>query len=134
MARIKVGGDPENYMDAPQLAVGDDSVGGGGNFIAQLANALGIGQMVGKIGAKVSGKKSQAKAEKASTVEGGPIPPAPTPAGTSVIDSVETALASAPTTKDLMPAPGGMPQSQLTKPGSLKPVDPDVAFKPLFKI
>lgn len=49
MASIKVGGDPENYMEAPVLSVGGgkDSKGNGG-FIANLFDALGIHRQVAK--------------------------------------------------------------------------------------
>lgn len=41
----KIGGDAENYMDAPVLDVGGGKKGGGG-FLASLLNLLGVGHTV----------------------------------------------------------------------------------------
>lgn len=46
MARITVGGDPEGYMEAPQIQVGDS--GGGGSPIAAIFEFLGIHRNVAR--------------------------------------------------------------------------------------
>jgi hypothetical protein len=47
MASIRIGGDPESYMEAPQMQISDEK--GGLGFIAGLFNLLGIGEAVGKV-------------------------------------------------------------------------------------
>lgn len=47
MARIQIGGDPESYMEAPQMSVGGDGAGGP-SFIASLLDLIGIHRQVAK--------------------------------------------------------------------------------------
>jgi len=46
MASIRIGGDPENYMEAPQMTVTDK--GGGVSIIASVLDLLGVGRQVAK--------------------------------------------------------------------------------------
>ena len=53
MAQIRIGGDPENYMEPPTMTIGGDSGGGDGggdgvNFINGLLDLLGINRSPGE--------------------------------------------------------------------------------------
>lgn len=67
MSRISIGGDPESYMDAPQISVGGgEGGGGGGGFIASLLDLLGIHREVAK-GPKKSKKNEETTATSNTT-------------------------------------------------------------------
>lgn len=52
MVKIRAGGDPESYMDAPEISVGSDGPGGP-SIIASLLDLVGLHRQVAK-GPKVS--------------------------------------------------------------------------------
>lgn len=73
MARIQIGGDPEQYMDAPTLGVGGSGGGGGNgvNLVNGLFDLLGIHRRV-ELGpkdkkAKLAPKKVQTTGVKLAT-------------------------------------------------------------------
>ena len=90
MARVTVGGDPERYMDAPQLT-SDDSKKGPGGFIASLLDAVGIGRQVAKEPQlRVKGQKSMAMED--TGVAGGSTQSVPAPVNLPSLDIAESAL------------------------------------------
>lgn len=65
MARISVGGDPEGYMEAPQIQVGSNG-GGGISPIAAIFEFLGIHRNAARTPkAKTAGSKQSNKIETA---------------------------------------------------------------------
>ena len=68
MARIQVGGDPEQYMDSPTLSVGSSGGGGGNgvNLVNGLFDLLGIHRRV-ELGPKA--KKLESKTVKTTAVK-----------------------------------------------------------------
>lgn len=75
MVSIRVGGDPEDYMQAPTLSVGGDKKSkGNGGFIANLFDALGIHRQVAKGPKPKKGESSAAPAPKALSAGAGTQP------------------------------------------------------------
>ena len=106
MAQVRVGGDPESYMEAPVLTSGGGGKGGGGIF-AQILDALGIHKQVAK------GPKDDPAAP--ATTQEVPPPPAVMP----VINEVESAF------KPMTPMASDWGQQYLEASKPLKKVDPN---------
>lgn len=84
MARITVGGDPENYMDPPQITVDDKDKAGAGSPFAMIFELLGIHRNVAR-----SPKTKAAKGVKTEGV----LAPTTEPAS-DFLDATGSALAS----------------------------------------
>lgn len=95
MASIRIGGDPESYMEAPTLAVGggkDSKSKGNGGFIANLLDILGVNRQVAK-GPKPK-KGESTPAVPASLANGAgtqPVQPAPLSLSTPTIPALDLA-------------------------------------------
>ena len=48
MASVRIGGDPEQYMDPPSMVVSDGPGGAGGSLVARLFDLLGIHRNVAR--------------------------------------------------------------------------------------
>lgn len=128
---MQVGGDPEQYMEAPTLPV-SKGFGGPGSFIASLLDAIGVHRQVAK-GPKTEGgdKKESSKTPPPPAPEAAPArvqepPRAPLPPSLPILDSV----ASLGTKFE--PISARMPQMlggyrALTTP--LTEIDPDREFR-----
>lgn len=83
MARVQIGGDPEQYMDAPTLSVGGSGGGGGNgvNLVNGLFDLLGIHRRV-----ELGPKEKKLTPKKVSTT---PVKPA-----SDFLDETGAALAS----------------------------------------
>lgn len=134
---IRIGGDPESYMDAPQLTVGGGG-GGGGSFIAGILDALGIHRQVAKgpkqkdlatDSKKIQPKQPAAPASSKDSKSGeSQLPAAPK---SDVLKAVETAVTPMPMVNNsftpILPLPNRMRPADRATP--LMPVDPDSILK-----
>ncbi len=111
MASIRIGGDPESYMEAPVLSGGGEK--GGASIIATVLDLLGVGKQVGKID-----KADANPAASPSTTQS--VPPAP--GSLPVLNEAESAFQ--PSTP--MPMDWGKRYLESIKP--LKMIDPNTAL------
>lgn len=121
MAQIRVGGDPESYMDAPALG-GGGGESGGGNFFANVLSLLGIHKEVGT--PKRPEEQAPTQNEKGGKTGGNN--PAPKSggkeaAGSQKLSNVVDPLSSLMTAFDAEFGAKSQPMSMLT------PIDPDIA-------
>lgn len=121
MASIRIGGDPESYMEAPQMTVTDKP--GGASLIASILDAIGVHKQVAK-GPDNPGTDSDKSATPAA-------PAAPT--GTT--QSVQPAESQLPVLneaesafKPMTPMPTDWGQRYLDSLKPLKTIDPNTAF------
>ena len=84
MGSVRIGGDPEQYMDPPSMVVSDGPGGAGGSFIANLLDLLGLQRNVAR-GPKPA-KDSNNSQKK--------LAPVTVPSAGDWIDSQGSALAS----------------------------------------
>lgn len=114
MARVSVGGDPEEYMQAPRLSAEDKE--GGGSFIAGLLDMLGIHRQV----AKPPKGQAAKNGETASTTQS-----VPQTANVPSLDIAESVFQR--------PAEAGQAEDwgaeYLRKLNPIKTIDPNVALK-----
>lgn len=82
MASVRIGGDPEQYMDPPSMVV-SDGPGGGGSFIANLLDLLGLQRNVARGPKQVKDSSNSKK-----------LAPVTVPSAGDWIDSQGSALAS----------------------------------------
>lgn len=121
MASIRIGGDPESYMEAPQITVGGGKKGGG--LIASVLDALGIHKQVAKgpdNPGTDSDKAATPAAPAAPTGTTQSVPPAP--ANLPVLNDAESAF------KPIEPLPSDWGQRYLDSLKPLKTIDPNAAF------
>lgn len=114
MVKMSIGGDPESYMDAPQIAVGGN--GDSPSFIASLLDLVGLHRQVAK------GPKVKEVAEETNPL---PRPQASVP---QVVADVESALL--PQETPLLPEVNNAPMTTWGKRwiDSIRPLtsgDPD---------
>lgn len=133
--QIRIGGDPESYMDPPQLGVGGG--GGGGSFIAGILDALGIHKQVAKgAGQKdlaTDSKKIQPKKQEApanSKDSKGNESQSQAAPKSDILSSVETAVSPLPMVNQsfvpILPAVSRMRSADRVTP--LIQIDPDSVF------
>ena len=123
MAKMRIGGDAEDYMDAPSLGGGDDdSKGGGINIIAAVLDLLGVHQPVAKEpkksaeGARPGPTGGKAQPSQAIQSPQSGLPPL------SVLDDAESAF------KPMTPLAQDWGRSYLDSLKPLKAIDPDDGF------
>ncbi len=120
MASVRIGGDPEQYMDPPSMTVSDKP--GGASIIASVLDLLGIHRQTAK-GPKDSGGDAAPSA---------PAQPAATPATTQSVPPAPSQLPilneaeSAFTPMQPMPTDWGKRYLDSLKP--LQTIDPNTAF------
>lgn len=113
MASIRIGGDPEQYMDAPTLSVGGEGKGGF-SFIAGLLDVLGIHKQVAK-GAKES---AGGTAEESAPAQQ-PKSPHSSSVSLSVLDDANKAF------QPMMPLPSDFGSRWLESINPLGKIDPN---------
>jgi hypothetical protein len=124
---MKIGGDPENYMDPPVLNVGGDG-GGAGSFIASVLDLLGIHRQVAK-GPKTkdlateTGPDFKKKEPESNGKKKKNSAPAPKLDVLSSVDSAVTRIPMAPSNNF---APFGMRSADMNRPMTM--IDPDTLY------
>ena len=128
---MRIGGDPENYMDPPVLNIGGgDSRGGAGSFIAGVLDLLGIHRQVAK-GPKPKDLASDSapdfkrKEDESGGKKGKKSKPKPK---VDVLGSVDSAVTRIPmTSPPANPfAPLGLSPSQVNRP--ITTIDPNTLY------
>ena len=124
MASVRIGGDPESYMDPPQMTVSDKP--GAGGLIASILDAIGVHKQVAK------GPDNPGTDSKESSTPSAPAAPAATPATTQ---SVPPAPANMPVLneaesafKPIEPLPSDWGKRYLDSLKPIKTIDPNTAF------
>lgn len=117
MASVRIGGDPESYMDPPQMTVGGGGKGGGG-LIASVLDALGIGRQVAKEPKGDTGGNAANVQSPTGTTQSVPPPKADLP----VLNDAESAF------KPIQPMPSDWGQRYLESLKPLKTIDPNTAL------
>lgn len=128
---MKIGGDPENYMDPPVLNIGGGGGGGGaGSFIASVLDLLGIHRQVAK-GPKNKDLATETgpdfvKKEPESNGKKKKKNSAPA-AKRDVLSSVDSAVTRIPMAPASNPfAPFGMRSADMNRPMTM--IDPDTIY------
>jgi len=84
MASIGIGGDPENYMQAPRIQAADGGLAG--KFIASLLDKIGVNKQVGT-GEPASGGGKESEMVEPEILTGGPAAASPSPGGFPALDA-----------------------------------------------
>lgn len=129
---IRIGGDPESYMEAPTLSAGGGG-GGGPSFIASILDLLGVHRQVAKGPKEPKDAKKEIADQAAAATASTQFLPAVNPAGKSVnlstpslpiLDHVGQAFAAPKVVSSDLPWMGGA----RPMPRGIGIIDPNSAY------
>lgn len=100
MGTVRIGGDPEQYMDPPSITKSDSPGEGAGSFIASILDAIGVHRQVAKGPKESEGGKGKKKAGQPQDQLVGLASDGPVQTALPVLDSA-TSLFAAPNQQPL---------------------------------
>lgn len=116
MANINIGGDPENYMEAPRMSVGGGGGGGGAGFISSLLDLLGIHKSVANV-------EQSGPAEFIPEIDTSQPKAAPPSANLPALDAASSVFQSS------NPMTSSWGEEYLKKFSPIERIDPDIDFQ-----